>query len=88
MASFVNIINKAYKKAIIRDLNDKARLLPTPDLRREPSASERDRVYQAPGTGLLFCVHGRSYFETCNASTCRRNKKEADQRLKSFLEHV
>ena len=56
----------------------------TPRLRRELSANERNAVYHAPGTALLFCVHGKSFFEPCS-SGCRRNKKEADMRLKTFL---
>lgn len=86
--TFDNILNQAFKKATIRDLNEKARLLPKSDLIREPSLNETKAVYQAPGTGLLFCIHGRSFFETCSATTCRRGKKEADQRMKALLDGV
>lgn len=62
--------------------------LPSAAIKFEPPKSVTGAAYQLPGHGLLFCVHGRSYFEPCSASTCRRTKKEADQRLKAFLDKV
>lgn len=53
-----------------------------------PPSTVLNQTFQLPGHGLLFCVHGRSYFEPCSATTCRRTKKEADRRLAKFLENI
>lgn len=80
MSAFDAILSKAFQKVC----NDKARLLPKANLVREPSTNEREARYREPGAGLLFCVHGKSFFEPCNQTTCRRTWKEANQRLRAL----
>lgn len=58
--------------------------LPKANLRFEPPKSVTATTWHQPHYGLLFCVHGRSYFEPCHATTCRRSKREADSKLREF----
>jgi hypothetical protein len=75
----------ALRNAERRFVAGETKELPTARLAFEPPLSVTKATWQQPGHGLLFCVHGRSYFEPCSQTTCRRSKKEADQRLKAFL---
>ena len=49
----------------------------------EPPLSVTDQVYRPYGTGRLYCVHAKAYFEPC--SRCKRNKREADGHLERFM---
>jgi hypothetical protein len=81
----MSALEKEMSKAFQKVLNDKAQLLPKADLVREPSLNEQKREYHVRGTQLLFCVHGKSFFEPCNATTCRRTWKEANQRMAELV---
>ena len=54
----------------------------TPRTVREPSATERAQVYRAPGEGLLFCFHRKSYFEVCKQ--CKRDTRIARLQYERF----
>jgi hypothetical protein len=55
----------------------------TVKIRREPSANELKAEWQEPGTGLLFCVHKKSYFETCTG--CKRDTRIAKAHFDNFV---
>jgi hypothetical protein len=72
---------------ILHDLREKqaredSRLLPTPSTSREPSANERAKPYLPINYGLLFCPHGKSYFDVCSA--CKRTRKNARLQYEMF----
>ena len=56
--------------------------LPTPSCVREPSATEKNAVYLPPNYGILFCCHGKSYFDVCHA--CKRDRKLARLHFTQF----
>lgn len=78
-------IDKARADYYRRLATDDSKPLPRARLGFEPPLTVRAASYHLPGHGLLFCVHGKSYFEPCNQTTCRRTKREADRRLQEFL---
>ena len=49
---------------------------------REPSNNEINKTYRQYGTGLLFCVHDRSYFDVC--PSCKRTRSEAQKQFDHF----
>jgi hypothetical protein len=49
---------------------------------REKSIDETQRVYRRWGTGLVKCLHGRSYFVECKH--CRRSRSEAEKNFEDF----
>jgi len=53
-----------------------------PSFVREPSNTEQNRIYAPPGHGLLFCTHGKSYFELC--SVCKRDRRIAGLNYERF----
>jgi len=59
--------------------------LPAARIRFEPPVSVLNQTFKLPGHGLLYCVHGKSYFEPCAATTCRRTQREATARMNKFL---
>jgi hypothetical protein len=83
-----NKLDAALRNAERRFVAGETKELPKARLAFEPPLSVTKATWRQPGYGLLFCVHGRSYFEPCNATTCRRTKKEADSRLQVFLTAV
>jgi hypothetical protein len=78
-------LNVALRNAERRFVASETKPLPTAVLRFKPPLTVTKATWHQPGYGLLFCVHGKSYFEPCSATTCRRTKREADSRLKAFL---
>lgn len=80
-------------KKLVHDYHERraaedSKPLPAVALPFIPPDTVRKATWRQPGYGLLFCVHGKSYFEPCAATTCRRNKKEADQRLAAFISSI
>lgn len=76
---------------ILHDLREKqaredSRLLPTPSVVREQSTTEKNATYQPPNYGILFCCHGKSYFDVC--SNCKRTRRIARLHYENFcLKH-
>jgi hypothetical protein len=73
--------------AILRAQADKlarqsARLPVPPSIKREPSKTEESAAYRGPGFGLLFCPHGKSYFDLCSA--CKRDRLRATAEYERF----
>jgi hypothetical protein len=76
-------------KRIIHDHNMRkaaadSKQLPTPSCVREPSSTEKNSVYLPINYGLLFCPHGKSYFDVCQ--NCRRTRTDAQQHYKLFCQ--
>jgi len=74
-------------KRIVHDIAEKkARAdsagLPTPRSVREPSATERAATCLPVNYGLLFCCHGKSYFDVC--PNCKRTRKDAKRQYEYF----
>ena len=59
-----------------------SRQLPTPQTSREPSTTEKAQPWLPVNYGLLFCPHGKSYFDVC--SNCRRTRKDAQRQFQAF----
>lgn len=66
-----------------RDAAESSKQLPTPHTVREPSSNERAATYQPPNTGILFCVHAKSYFEPC--PSCKRTNGRAKENVERFI---
>lgn len=53
---------------------------------REASLGETQRVFKHWGTGLVKCLHSRSYFVEC--AKCRRTRSEAEENFACFSEKL
>lgn len=53
---------------------------------RVVSLNELERIYKPWGTGLVKCVHARSYFVEC--TKCKRTRSEADDNFERFKAHT
>lgn len=82
MSSFDSLLNRAFKEALLRRLSDESRMPSTPRTVREPSTTERNEEYHPSGYGLLFCTHGRSWFEKC--AKCKRTAAIAKLQYERF----
>jgi hypothetical protein len=78
----MDILKKVIHDYNLRKATQDSAGLPTPRTLREPSATERNRVYTPVNYGLLFCPHGKSYFDVC--SNCRRSRKAARLQYETF----
>lgn len=77
-----NLINKILLDLSKRKAEADSRLLPTPSIKREASATEKAQPYLPVNYGLLFCPHGKSYFDVC--SSCKRGRKAAQAQYQAF----
>jgi hypothetical protein len=80
----MDIVKKLIHDTLERKAAADSRQLPTPSTVREPSTNERDAKYLPRNYGLLFCCHGKSYFEVCPA--CKRNRKAAHLEYTAFCQ--
>jgi hypothetical protein len=78
MNRFEYELAKARKTLKITDKSSAAK----PSIIREKSPNELNAIYQPPNYGILFCCHGRSYFDTC--PNCRRTRKRARSEYIAF----
>ena len=53
---------------------------------RQQSRSEREAIYRVWGTGLVRCLHERSYFVEC--TKCKRTRSEAEANFKAFAAKI
>ncbi len=49
---------------------------------RSKSRSEQANVYRRPGTGLVKCLHERSYFVEC--TKCKRTQRDGEAAFELF----
>jgi hypothetical protein len=77
------LLNRILHDLSERQAREDSRLLPTPTTRREPSTTEANAVYTPANYGLLFCPHGKSYFDVC--SSCKRTRALARLQYAAFL---
>jgi hypothetical protein len=71
------------KSALLKKELSKAGRSTTPSYVRLPSVTEQNSVFTPVNYGLLFCVHGKSYFDLC--PTCKRDRKRATLEYQAFL---
>jgi hypothetical protein len=78
----MDILKRIIHDTLERKAAADSRQLPTPSTVREPSTNERDAKYLPRNYGLLFCPHGKSYFDVC--TSCKRTRKRAHAEYQAF----
>jgi hypothetical protein len=82
----MDIVKKLIHDTLERKAAADSRQLPTPSTVREPSTTERNAAYLPVNYGLLFCPHGKSYFDVC--TSCKRTRRMARVQYEHFcLKH-